>query len=1001
MTILLLKGYNNYFNRIHKQETDITSYKLASTSYLEYTNVNFDPQDGILTSLVVGNESQQDQNALQSGQVLKFDQLGTPDYLIVHNSGTINSRWFIVEAVKIREGQYKLALKRDVLTDFYDQTMNSPCFVEKGWINDVNSPLLLNSEGMKFNQIKQSEDFIKDSTHCAWLVGYLKKNIAAGDLSAVNPITYTAPGATASIPSAGEYDWEPCIQYVDITGTNVNANPKKCFYFYNSDISFRTWYNPNYFTFLTGNVRFKFTENFQVLYQSTDFPNGDWGKLNSVAFDIAESHKVSDGDANALARKIFYATRDDEDVRNKFETMVAAGKYAQFGADFITISEDVSKYNGQLIVNNNKLYRLEVSPGQYTSYTQYFTGTDTAATNWMRAAAGKVQYVNYNDDNPGRKKVQIDYRGKDYQIIAREVVADETISFNFPVSSARNECIDATYDMFCMPIDPKALGLTVNNDDVVIKYTNASSEDAVVDLAAISETQLVLATKICTGLGANSGGSLVYDLQLLPYCPFADIGVYFENHIYGPTYYKYVIDADNFTSADCTLIYNSETTPELRGIIFYPKKANFSTAIDYVLPNETVHYEWQEIVNPTLLSQGRTGDLTRWTIHEGFPYAVTDGVWELGPNSNNPDVNVELTDGLTNAECEYINLYVSGSLAGGQRPFLSITSTELPLQPANDYSTTITGNFTVRILAHWIVPDRPEDIKVKNECDLYRLSSPNFMSMYDFKKTKLRDGLKSFNIDCTYKPFTPYIKLNPNYDNSLYAVQDFNDSMGLILSGDFSIPMLSDAWVNYELQNRNYQAIFNRQIQNLDVNQQIAKEQQQFQAVMGTITGTVGGAASGAYAGFKMGGGYGAIAGAAIGGTTGLVGGITGGILDAQWLERQQTENRDFAIDQFQYQLGNVQALNPTVTKSTPLTYNNKVWPILEYYTCTDEEKDVLRQKLKYDGMTVMAINTLRAYLSEGSRLKGKMIRLNELNDDSHIAQAIYEEVDKGFYEGE
>ena len=132
MTILLLKGYNNYFNRIHKQEPDITSYKLASTSYLEYTNVNFDPQDGILTSLVVGNESQLDQNALQSGQVIKFDQLGTPDYLIAHNSGTINSRWFIVESIKIREGQYKLALKRDVLTDFYDQIMNSPCFVEKG-----------------------------------------------------------------------------------------------------------------------------------------------------------------------------------------------------------------------------------------------------------------------------------------------------------------------------------------------------------------------------------------------------------------------------------------------------------------------------------------------------------------------------------------------------------------------------------------------------------------------------------------------------------------------------------------------------------------------------------------------------------------------------------------------------------------------------------------------------------------------------------------------------
>lgn len=59
MTILLLKGYNNYFNRIVKYEASITDYKQASTSYLEYPNVNFDMQDGINTVLVVGCEHQQ------------------------------------------------------------------------------------------------------------------------------------------------------------------------------------------------------------------------------------------------------------------------------------------------------------------------------------------------------------------------------------------------------------------------------------------------------------------------------------------------------------------------------------------------------------------------------------------------------------------------------------------------------------------------------------------------------------------------------------------------------------------------------------------------------------------------------------------------------------------------------------------------------------------------------------------------------------------------------
>lgn len=130
MTILLLKGYNNYFNRIKKSEATVADYKTASTSYLEYGSVNFDPADGIATSLVVGGEGQVDTN--NTGSVLKFDDLGTPDYLIVHDSNVIVSRWFINESVKIREGQYKLALKRDVLVDFGEKIMNSPCFVEKG-----------------------------------------------------------------------------------------------------------------------------------------------------------------------------------------------------------------------------------------------------------------------------------------------------------------------------------------------------------------------------------------------------------------------------------------------------------------------------------------------------------------------------------------------------------------------------------------------------------------------------------------------------------------------------------------------------------------------------------------------------------------------------------------------------------------------------------------------------------------------------------------------------
>ena len=1011
MTILLLKGYNNYFNRIVKQEESVSAYIEASTSYLEYSDVNFDPQDGIMTSLIVGGPTQQERVIIPSPghpsiryKVLKFDEGGSPDYLVCHkntsDSDEIISRWFVTECVKIRQGQYKLALKRDVLVDFNKNILEAPCFVEKGTISDASDALLLNSEGMKFNQIKNSEEFIKDKTKCAWLIGYVKKNIDSNDLQNINPINYTSPTASANIPDAEDYLWEDCIQYFDTEGQLVNNSHKDCYYFYNTDVSFRTWYNPSNISILAGNARTTFTENYQLLYNSTEFGNGDWEGLTSTAFDISETHKVSDGEAASISRKIFETTRDDETVRNLFNIMLNSAKTIQFGGNTIMVDEDIFKYNGQQIVKNNRVYRLEVSAGEYKEYSQYSTGMDNNAVAWMTAVGNTITYLDYNSDNPTKRKIRFNFRGKQYQIIAREVILDQTVSFNFPASASRNGCIDATYDMFAMPVDPKSLGLSVSSDDVMVVFGDVS-DNKFMNLPAISDTQLTLATILSTKLGAGSNGALNYDLQLLPYCPFNDdeLNIYVETQIYGPTYGKTVIDITNLESTDYTLIYNNEETPKAVGIILYPKRANFSKGIDFVIPNESVHYGWQEVTNPTLLAQGTQDGLPVYRFAR-FPYKVTDDTWEIGPNLNNSNVDVELSDGLTLDECEYTSLYVSSGLG---TPVLLLTSTEFPTPPAGqEYSYTFTGDFTIKVRAHWVLPDTPEDIKVKNECDMYRLSSPNFTAMYEFKKTKLRDGLKAFNIDCTYKPFTPYIKVNPNYDNSLYAVQDFNDSMGLMLNGDFSIPMLSDAWVNYELQNRNYQAIFNRQIENLDVNQQIASEQQQFQGIVGMITGGIGGAGAGAYAGFKASGSpWGAAAGAVIGGVGGTALSAVGYDKDRDWLTRQQAENRSFAIDQFNYQLGNTQALNPTITKSTPLTYNNKVWPILEHYTCTDREKSVLKDKIKYNGMTIMAIGKLADYMVPGGYLKGKLIRLNDLNDDSHVANAIYEEVDKGFYEGE
>ena len=1013
MTILLLKGYNNYFNRIVKRESSIANYKSASTSYLEYTTVNFDPNDGIATSLIVGGPNQKQTVTIDSQEVTKildFEDMGSPDYLVAHEDGVIKSRWFINECVRVRGGQYKLALKRDVLVDFNLQVMNSPCYVEKGYINDVNDPLLLNSEGMAFNQIKRDETYIQDDSHCAWIVGYVHKDLDATKLSGVNPVTYTKPNPTGDIPSASSFDWEPCITYNNLDGTGTLAS-KNCLNWNKSQsvVKFRTEFqNESWPTYANASLRVGIGLDYSLQTNEVDIWDVDWGNLNSNALlfkDGNQFHWIDAKAAKELGRDIADHTANWSYVKQMFDTLVTnATNAVTSGDNVIRIEEDITKYNNTYIKKDNKVYVLTIGQGTPKTYSKMYTGNDGVANDYLsslyfgKTVYGVEYFLTRNTANADKNKILIEFSGQQYTITAQEVIIGETVSYNVPISDYRNTCDDALYDMFCMPVSPSVFGLEVPQSNVVVQWVENEGEDPqYIFLDQVSEYQLALATEIAKKMGAGSSGSLIYDLQLLPYCPIEGLSAVLNNSIYGPTYGKYVIDANLFGSKDITIIKNGSSVS--RCVVFYPKKANFTRTVDLSIPNTTVHYEWLTITNPVLLSQGRKDGLTRWTLHD-FPYAVTDGTWDIGPNTNNPNVDVILFDGLTNEDCEYISLSVSGSTAGGNRPFLSITSDELPLQPAGDYSTKITADFSIKVLAHWILPDNSLDKKIKNECDFYRLVSPNYNGMFEFKNTKLLEGLQTINIDCTYKPFTPYIKLNPNLFGSLYSDLDFNDSTGLLCGGDFSIPMLSDAMVNYELQNRNYQAIFNRNIQNLDVNQQIAKEQQQFTGIVGAITGGVGGTAGGALAGAKA-GPYGAIAGAILGGVGGTAAGIVGYEKDKQWLQEQQTEARDFAVDKFNYQLGNIQALPQSVTKSSPLSFNNKVWPILEHFSCTDREKEVLENKIKYDGMTIMAIGQLLDYSMDGCYLKGKMIRLNDLDDDSHVAQAIYEEVDKGFYEGE
>lgn len=284
------------------------------------------------------------------------------------------------------------------------------------------------------------------------------------------------------------------------------------------------------------------------------------------------------------------------------------------------------------------------------------------------------------------------------------------------------------------------------------------------------------------------------------------------------------------------------------------------------------------------------------------------------------------------------------------------------------------------------------DYKLESECDLYRLNSPNYAGVFEFNAAK-NGGITTFNVKCTYKPFNPYIKLYPDFGR-LYG-NDFNDARGLICNGDFSLPTLTDQWKTFELSNKNYQASFDRQIQNLELNNAVQRSRQKFEIAAGTVSAGVNGASTGAMAGGPMG----AVAGGVIGSSTSLF----GGILDYRYDEILRQEAIDYAQDQFGYQLGNIQALPQTLSRTSAYNIDNKYFPFLEYYTCSDVEKEALQNKIKFNGMTVMAIGTMKYYKenytgADPMYFKGKLIRLEGFTGDFHILNAIAAEIYKGVF---
>ena len=181
-------------------------------------------------------------------------------------------------------------------------------------------------------------------------------------------------------------------------------------------------------------------------------------------------------------------------------------------------------------------------------------------------------------------------------------------------------------------------------------------------------------------------------------------------------------------------------------------------------------------------------------------------------------------------------------------------------------------------------------------------------------------------------------------------------------------------------------------MQSLELNNRVQKINDVASAIAGSFQGATSGAMFGAVAG---GGPVGAIAGAAAGGVASAVGGFA----DVQNNEILRNEAMSNQRDQFGYQLKNIQALPQGLMKTSSLNNNNKLYPFLEHYTSTAEEKHALENKITYNGMTIMRVGTPSEFIQEesGTYLKGRLIRTT-VKDDSHLISQINAELNQGVY---
>ena len=977
MNLLILKGFNNYFNRKIKKYSEVDDYSARAVGSTVIDNFNFTPGNGVSTSIVLGL------GEVGNDKFFDFEKSENADYLVcytsefIHNEDeddveikTIESRWFIIESDRTRGGQYQITLKRDVIADNLEQVLSNPCFVEKGYVKN-NDPLIFNSEAVNFNEIKQYPEYmLKDGTGCPWIVIYMAQNFPD---AAMDGMEGTAPNKFLSVVGKTTIDTSTAIRYTDLPWIGLDGGIEP--------LSPNTAIPSTYIRRIPGEGKITLSPiiagymNSPGVGRFIDGPTRlriSYNHKNSNAWNIEKGYTriVSTGDigggftGNILLRKDIGLTPNNTSVRwgesNDGNAVCAFStehawmdSYNVFisGTVFNVLTKSASEKALSLanatdnrIINyiNNKSNFYETtddnSPVPGTSNMYAFVGGPQSflPASEIQAFNGKL----VTNDGINYYKIRVTKQNR----YTRPIDAFEIINGKIGMSSPNNLCsyLWSNINSFIAGDHNYTFNKNTFNNSIETFFEHSWFDIQYIPVATENIKCRIMQPESSDRIHAND---VAYDMICLPY---------------GQIDFK-------IRQADDNIVYDRRTSPQASLAI---ARAIAAAAGDAVYDMQLLPYcPYRQAADE--YEQNGYIDISGAPNQKLFSGCWFKASTVVNPSTDAPENKNAVTFGLwcyTTHGTFNITKLDSGS------------DDEVSIDELLGMSDDMTS----------------EDIKEYSACKKYRLVSPNFTSIFEFNPLK-NGGVSFFNVDYNYRPYNPYIHVNPNFEY-LYG-QDTNDQRGLILQGDFSVGYISSAWTQYQIQNANYNEIFNRDIKNMDTNWRYDLAESAITAGFDAVSNSFNTASAGS-------GSSNPIIRAGIGMRSldsGIKGQLIGAAADAWLMGRRYREAKSYKKDQWALQLGNVKAQPYGLAKSDTMTENFKYFPFIEVYDCTDKEKEVFRNKLKYDGMTVEAIGTIQDYLPEGNnyefqRIKGKMMMLENLSNDFEVVHDIYEEVNAGFY---